>query len=171
MNLVATRDNGLAPVLRSDAKLLLLGSFPGKASLSEQQYYAHPRNQFWPIVGELIGVNLMRQSYQQRLASLQQAHLALWDVLGSCIRPGSLDASIRDAATNAFDEVLAGLPVLGAVAFNGAMAAKHAPFFQQRGLQTYALPSTSPAHASLRYAQKLERWSVLVTDGWMRPVL
>ena len=160
---------GLPPVAGPDARLLLLGSFPGEASLAHARYYAHPRNQFWPIVGALLDEPLAAMPYEARLGRLVARRVALWDALGACRRRGSLDASIRDARGNDFDALLESLPSLGAVAFNGATAARVEPAFAARGLATYRMPSTSPAHAGLSPAEKLARWRVLVDDGWIAP--
>ena len=156
---------GLPPVLGPDARLLILGSFPGERSLAAAQYYAHPRNQFWPILGALLGEPLAGLDYPVRLERLIAHRVALWDVLGHCRRPGSLDAAIRDAAGNDFDELLVRVPTLRAVAFNGATAARRAGAFGGRGLATVALPSTSPAHAALGFEQKLARWRAL--SAWL----
>jgi hypoxanthine-DNA glycosylase len=158
---------GLAPVVGPAARLLILGSFPGEASLAQARYYAHPRNQFWPILGALLGEPLPGLEYALRLERLRSRRIALWDVLGACRREGSLDTAIRDARGNDFGALLACAPRIGAVAFNGAAAAKAEPAFAARGLATYRLPSTSPAHAALRFEAKLERWRVLRDDGWI----
>lgn len=163
-----TRLAGFAPVIRADAQLLILGSFPGRASLLAGQYYAHPRNLFWPILGRLIGIDLMAMAYADRLCAACDAGIAIWDVLASCLRQGSLDGDIRQARSNQFEPLLAVAPSLRAVAFNGAKAAGMAGWFAQRGLATYILPSTSPAHAALDLQAKLARWSVLVTDGHIK---
>ncbi len=160
---------GLPPVAGPGARLLVLGSFPGGLSLAQARYYAHPRNQFWPILGRLLGEPLPELAYEARLARLVARGVALWDALGACRRRGSLDAAIRDARGNAFDALLASQPALGAVAFNGATAAKAEPGFAARGLATYRMPSTSPAHAGLSFEAKLARWRVLVDDGWIAP--
>jgi len=158
---------GLAPVLGSEPRLLILGSFPGAASLARAAYYAHPRNQFWPILAGLLDEPLPDLPYPQRLARLMARRVALWDVLGACRRVGSLDAAIRDPARNDFDALLERAPTLRAVAFNGATAARAGPWFAARGLATYAMPSTSPAHAALTPAAKRASWQVLRTDGWI----
>ncbi|MEI7446375.1 MAG: DNA-deoxyinosine glycosylase [Burkholderiales bacterium] len=158
---------GLPPVIGPAPRLLLLGSFPGEASLAAARYYAHPRNQFWPIVGALLGEPLPALPYEVRLERLKARRIALWDALGACRREGSLDAAIRDARGNDFDALLARMPGLGAVAFNGATAARAQPLFAARGLATYRMPSTSPAFAGLRFDAKLARWRALVDDGWI----
>ena len=163
------RLQGLPPVLGRAPRLLILGSFPGEASLAQGRYYAHPRNQFWPILGRLLDEPLPGLDYPSRLERLTARRIALWDSFGACRREGSLDAASRDALRNDFDALLAGRPALGAVAFNGATAAKAEPVFAARGLATYRMPSTSPAHAGLSFEAKLERWRVLRDDGWIRP--
>lgn len=160
---------GLPPVVGGAPRLLVLGSFPGEASLAHARYYAHPRNQFWPIVGALLGEPLAAIDYAHRLERMVAGGIALWDVLAGCRRVGSLDASIRDARANDLDGLLAATPSLRAVAFNGATAARAAPVASARGLAVYRLPSTSPAHAGLDFAAKLARWRVLVDDGWIVP--
>jgi hypoxanthine-DNA glycosylase len=160
---------GLAPVIGPAPRLLILGSFPGEASLAQARYYAHPRNRFWPILGALLDEPLPELAYEARLERLKSRRIALWDVLGACRREGSLDAAIRDARGNDFDALLAAMPGLGAVAFNGATAARAEPAFAARGLATFRLPSTSPAHAALSHEAKLARWSVLRADGWISP--
>ena len=149
---------GLPPVWRRDALILLLGSFPGTASLAAQAYYAHPRNQFWPIMGQLTGEPLPALPYEQRLQRLREHRLALWDTVGHCQRQGSLDSAIRHALTNEFGPLLAQLPSLKLVAFNGQHAGRQRHFFDEQGYATVVLPSTSPAYASLTLAQKAEQW-------------
>jgi double-stranded uracil-DNA glycosylase len=161
------RSIGFPAVIRRDARLLILGSFPGQASLAAGQYYAHPRNLFWPIVGELVGKSLVDAPYRQRLKIVRDARIAIWDVVESCMRPGSLDSAIRDADANRFARLLARAPALGAVAFNGKTASQHAPWFEAKGFRVYRLPSTSPAYASMNSQAKHRSWSVLSSDGWI----
>ncbi len=154
---------GFAPVVSRDARLLVLGSFPSVASLAAGQYYAHPRNQFWPIIGAVIDEALVPLPYPDRLQRLRARRIALWDVVGSCRRRGSLDSAIRDAVDNGFDALLAQAPGIVAVAFNGATAARHAPWFEARGLAVFRMPSTSPAHASLSFERKRDTWLAVRT--------
>ena len=149
---------GLPPVWREDARILLLGSFPGNASLAARAYYAHPRNQFWPIMGRLTGEPAAELPYEARLALLRRHHIALWDTVGRCQRQGSLDSAIREALGNEFQPLLARLPHLQLIGFNGQHAGRQQAFFQSLGYQTVVLPSTSPAYASLNLDQKSERW-------------
>jgi len=155
---------GLAPVHDHRARLLILGSFPGVASLQASQYYAHPRNLFWPMLAELTGEDLPALPYRQRLARVRQHGIAIWDVIGQCFRRGSLDGAIRKPVGQDFETFLAGLPALRAVAFNGGLAAKGEPWFRSRGYRTYRLPSTSPAHAAMSTERKRVAWQVLAGE-------
>lgn len=152
---------GLAPVLDADTRVLVLGSFPGAASLAAAQYYAHPRNQLWPILAALTGEDLAALPYAQRLTRLLAHRFGLWDVLGACQRSGSLDSAIRAPAANDFARLRQLSPQLETVGFNGQAAGKFAPQFAQAGYRTLVLPSTSPAHASMTFEQKLGMWRAL----------
>ena len=159
------RIKGLAPIARPSARILLLGSMPGAASLAAREYYAHPRNQFWPIVGTLCGFD-PTAPYARRKLALAAAGIALWDVIGVCIRPGSLDAAIDDDSiiVNDFAGFLASHPNIACVCFNGrkAEAAWRRHVQRQlrpaRKLEYRLLPSTSPAHAGMSYLRKMRIW-------------
>jgi hypoxanthine-DNA glycosylase len=153
---------GLAPVLDQSTRILILGSFPGAASLAAGQYYAHPRNLLWPILSALTGEDLAALAYAQRLPRLLAHGVGLWDVLGACEREGSLDSAIRKPAANDFARLRALCPLLETVGFNGQTSGKFAPQFAAEGYRTLVLPSTSPAYASLTLAQKLEQWKMLL---------
>ena len=156
------RHTGLAPILAPDARLLILGSFPSVASLAAQQYYAHPRNQFWPILSTLWGLtgphSLALRPYAERVAAAQAHQLAIWDVYRGCVRPGSLDSAITDAELNDLAGLVHRLPSLKAVAHNGGESARHMKLTQALGLPVYKLPSTSPANASWSLERKLSAW-------------
>jgi hypoxanthine-DNA glycosylase len=156
---------GLAPVIAANTRILILGSFPGAASLAAQQYYAHPRNQLWPILSMLTGEELTALPYPERLPRLLAHGLGLWDVLGACERKGSLDSAIRNAAANDFERLRDLCPALETVGFNGQTSGKFAPEFAAAGYRTLVLPSTSPAHASISFAQKLEQWRGCFTES------
>lgn len=156
---------GLAPVIDERTRILVLGSFPGAASLAAQQYYAHPRNLLWPILSALTGEPLADLPYAQRLPRLLAHGFGLWDVLGACEREGSLDSAIRKPAANDFARLRELCPLLETVGFNGQTSGKFAPQFAAAGYRTVVLPSTSPAHASLTLAQKLEQWKALLESG------
>ena len=137
---------------------LILGSFPSEASLAAGQYYAHPRNQFWRLLGDLFGERLAEQPYEARLARLLAHGVGLWDVIDACDRQGSLDAAITNPRANAFTRLKRRAPVLTDVAFNGGTAGRFAPVFSDAGYTTSVLPSSSPAHAGRTYEQKLAIW-------------
>jgi hypoxanthine-DNA glycosylase len=153
---------GLAPVLDQRTRILVLGSFPGAASLAAQQYYAHPRNHLWPILSALVGEDLAALAYADRLPRLLAHGFGLWDVLGACEREGSLDAAIRQPAANDFAQLRKLCPALETIGFNGQAAGKFAPQFFAEGYCTVVLPSTSPAHAAMSFEQKLALWRGLL---------
>lgn len=150
------------PVVSRNSKVLILGSMPGEVSLKAAQYYAHPRNAFWRIMGELFGAGLSLP-YQERLVVLNGAGIALWDSLRACTRPGSLDSAIRDEEANDFTALFTSFPKITHVFFNGA---KSEAAFRRHVLPTLArsqrvfarLPSTSPAHAGMTFDEKVKRW-------------
>jgi hypoxanthine-DNA glycosylase len=153
-----------APIENRAARVLVLGSMPGAASLLAEQYYAHRHNAFWPVMGELFGAG-PALSYERRILILRRAGLALWDVLASCERQGSLDSDIDEASIvpNDFRAFFDAHPRVKHVFFNGAKAeiCFHRyvrPHLSDRGLHFTRLPSTSPAHASLTLPQKLKAW-------------
>ena len=163
------RSHGFAAVARPDARVLVLGSLPGQVSLRERQYYAQPRNDFWKIMGVLVGASPERP-YADRLEALNAHRIALWDVCASAQRPGSLDASIRHATVvaNDFATFFRAHKKIGLICFNGRKAADLYRRFVLPGLpeplqaiHCEALPSTSPAHAAMSFEQKLARWSIV----------
>ncbi len=156
------------PIARRDAEVLILGSMPGEASLAAGRYYAHPRNAFWPIMAALLGF-APDAPYARRVRALKEARIALWDVLHSCRRRGSLDADIarEDLAANDFAAFFRSHARIRRVVFNGAAAEqcfrRHVePGLKLRGIAYARLPSTSPAHAALSFDAKREAWRVLV---------
>jgi hypoxanthine-DNA glycosylase len=153
---------GLAPVLARDTRVVVLGSFPGAASLAAQQYYAHPRNQLWPLLSALVGEDLAGLPYAQRLPRLLAHRIGLWDVLGGCEREGSLDSAIRRPAANDFAHLRRLSPALETVGFNGKTSGRFAPAFAAAGYRTVLLPSSSPAHASMSFDAKLAAWRALL---------
>lgn len=156
------RKSSFPPVVAPDTRVLILGSLPGERSLAEQRYYAHPRNLFWRLAGEVIGVELDRLPYEARLEALLSAGIGLWDTVDSAKRRGSLDAAIREAQHNPLAELVASLPGLRAVAFNGAASAKIGiPALEGSGLVLLPLPSSSPANASTPFAEKLRLWRAI----------
>jgi len=156
---------GFAPVIDRRVETLILGSFPSAASLAAGQYYAHPRNQFWSILGAILGEPLPDLAYPERLQRLLAHRVGLWDVLGACAREGSLDAAIRAPQANDFAPLLRRAPHLVRVLFNGQTAGRYAPRFAAAGLAVVVLPSTSPAHAGRSAAQKLALWRQALTPA------
>lgn len=157
---------GLAAVTSPRTRLLVLGSFPGAASLAAQQYYGHPRNHFWPLLSTIWQVDLVSLPYPARLSVLRARGLGVWDVYASCHREGSLDSAIRQAEPNDLIGLAAGLPRLRAVAHNGGESARAMRITAALGLPVYRLPSTSPANASWSFERKLAAWrEVFHTHG------
>jgi hypoxanthine-DNA glycosylase len=150
------------PIADGRAQVLVLGTLPGEESLRRREYYAHPRNLFWPIVFALFDAALVT-NYAERLAFVMARRIALWDVCEFGDRAASADSSIRREWPNAIDRLLDTHPLIRAVGFNGTTARRlHDRHFARRPDLTYlALPSTSPAHARLDFAAKLARWTAL----------
>jgi len=163
------------PVASRDATVLILGSMPGVASLEAQRYYAHPRNAFWPILGEVLGFD-PELPYRERLRALQAGGVALWDVLARCVREGSLDSDIEadSIEVNDFAGLLRRCPGITGVLCNGGAAYQ---LFRRRvladlpepyrQLPVRQMPSTSPANAGMRRERKLELWREALAP-WLR---
>jgi double-stranded uracil-DNA glycosylase len=155
------------PIECNSARILILGSMPGAMSLAAKQYYAHPRNSFWKIMSVILEIP-EAATYEERISALQGAGIALWDVLHSCIRAGSLDANIEtdSVRANDFSTFFRRHPNIDWVCFNGATAEKYfkryvVPSLKQ-SLRYVRLPSTSPAHASLTFNAKVAAWRVAI---------
>jgi len=158
------------PVADSNSEVLILGSMPGRESLAAEQYYAHRRNAFWKIMSDLLEFE-PNASYDARLQALKTARIALWDVLQSCTRTGSLDSNIDTGSisVNDFRSFFRTHAKIQAVFFNGAMAESAyqryvLPAVDSLPISYMRLPSTSPAHASLSYEQKLHAWRVALNS-------
>lgn len=156
------------PIEKADARILILGSMPGAASLRAGQYYAHPRNHFWRIMGELLAID-PASPYEQRVHALQAARIALWDVLYSCMRKGSLDSDIEHSslALNDFSTFFREHTEITHVFFNGAKAEECYRKNMRRStagttIEYLRLPSTSPANAAIIYERKLETWRAVL---------
>jgi hypoxanthine-DNA glycosylase len=152
------------PVVDAHTRLLILGSLPGDASLKAGQYYGHPQNGFWRLVGGVTGLDLVARPYAERLEALKAAGVGLWDVIASARRPGSLDTAIRDVEAADLNQLIDSLPALRAVAFNGGTAARlgRRNLSPPAGIALIDLPSSSPAHTR-PLSEKAEAWSVLAT--------
>jgi len=160
---------GLAPILFADTRLVVLGSFPGAASLAAQQYYGHPRNNLWPLLSALWGEDLFAMAYAQRLAALRRHRVGLWDVYRSCEREGSLDSAIRAPVPNDLAQLKALAPQLQAVAHNGAESARSRRLTEALGVDVHTLPSTSPANASWSFERKLAAWRAVLARYDLAP--
>jgi len=154
---------GLPPVISRRTRLLLLGSFPGAASLAAGQYYAHPRNQFWPLLSALLDEPLQGMPYARRLQHLSRCGLGLWDVYAECRREGSLDSAIREARLNDLASLRKRAPALRAVAHNGGESARAMRVTAALGHPVFRLPSSSPANASWSFERKLAAWREVFT--------
>ena len=155
---------GLPPVLGTRTRLLVLGSFPGRASLATQRYYGHPQNHFWKILAAIWQQPLTDMPYAERIEQLHQHGLGLWDVYAACEREGSLDSAIRNARVNDLTGLRVRCPQLRAVAHNGGESFRHARHTQALGLPVFRLPSTSPANASWSFERKLAAWREVLQE-------
>jgi hypoxanthine-DNA glycosylase len=163
---------GLAPLLNANTRLVVLGSFPGVASLRAQQYYGHPQNQFWKIMGTLLSPNaaeVLAMPYANRVQWLLSQGVGLWDVYAACEREGSLDTNIHNAQPNDLQSLRTRCPALVAIAHNGRESFKHAKLTRALGLPVHRLPSTSPANASWTLARKLEAWREVFQAAGLLP--
>ena len=149
------------PVVDRATRVLILGSLPGEASLAAGRYYAHPQNGFWRLLGMVLGTDLVARDYDARLATLLDHRVGLWDVVAGARRSGSLDGAIRDAEANDLPALVATLPDLRAIAFNGQTSARLGRLaLGATPLMLIDLPSSSPAY-TLNLAEKTRRWSAL----------
>ena len=167
--LASSATTGFPPIVSANARVLILGTLPSRKSLEYRQYYGHPQNQFWRIMGELFAAG-PELPYAERVEVLCRCGVAVWDVLRSSVRPGSLDASIdtTPARPNSFSALLLQYPEIRTICFNGRKAEQ---LFQQLGteiignaaneLSYLSLPSTSPAHAAMSFEDKLLRWTAV----------
>lgn len=159
-----TRKRCFAPVVDARTRLLILGSLPGEKSLAHGQYYAHPQNRFWMLLGEVLQIELHSLAYDERLATLLARGVGLWDVVAQAQRIGSLDSNIRERDDNDLPALLAHYPAIATIAFNGGTALKLGMKVLGGEASRYrivALPSSSPAY-TLAYADKLAQWQALV---------
>ena len=162
------RVHSFDPISDAASRVLILGSMPGNVSLRAGQYYAHPQNAFWKILGALFDFD-PRAPYESRIAHLREHGIALWDVMQSCVRETSLDSDIEEPSivSNPFEDFLRGHPEIRTICFNGAKAAaswrKHVlpQLPPDSGIEYHRLPSTSPANASISYDDKVKAWRIV----------
>lgn len=157
-DLLPVTKDGFPPLVGAEPVLLVLGTLPGDESIRRGQYYGHPRNAFWPVMGELFAFD-WRLPYPERVTALTAAGVAVWDVLARAVRPGSLDAAISEGVPNPVGDLIAAHPSIRRVACNGggamALFRRHFPQLAHLALQ---LPSTSPAAARWNFKEKLDIW-------------
>ena len=151
------------PIINENSKILILGSIPGVKSLEMQQYYAHPQNKFWKLICEIFNEEFTT-NYQQRIEILEKHHIALWDVIDTCERKGSLDSEIRNEEANKIEELLQNFPNIKAIFCNGQKSHKNLQKIlgKKFRLPIIVLPSTSPAYAGLSYFDKLNLWYIIL---------
>lgn len=164
-------DHSFSAVCDKNTELLILGSLPGKKSIAEQQYYAHPRNALWPILCDWMQLPIS-MSYEQRIEAALSCGVGFWDVVAQAHRPGSLDSAIQSSTVhyNPVDQLIPKLPKLKGILLNGGAAMTHfkrAGFHtlaSEKGIDFYQLPSTSPAHASMTFEEKRVAWHSVLID-------
>jgi hypoxanthine-DNA glycosylase len=157
------RKRGFAPVVDARVRVLVLGSLPGERSLAQQRYYGHPLNQFWRLMSDVLGTDLVALDYDERLKTLLAHRVGLWDSIAEATREGSLDSRIRGQVGTDLQRLAASLPDLRAIAFNGGTSARVGMKTlgpSVTGYTTLTLPSSSPAY-TLAYSAKLAAWSAL----------
>ncbi len=159
---------GFSPNIDDKCTHIILGSMPSVASLGAQQYYAHPQNRFWPMMARILEHGPAPVDYQERLAMLLRHHIALWDAIAACDRPGSMDADIKNEQGNDFFALLAKYPHIHTICFNGSKSYQcfqkyNKPLLSRPGLNFYPLPSTSPANARWNMDRLIDAWSVPFT--------
>lgn len=167
---IPARLQGLPALVDARTRVLVLGSFPGAASLAQQQYYAHPRNQFWPLLAAIWPHAPQPSDYAQRCQWLLARGVGLWDVYASCERQGSLDSAIRYARLNPLHTLKDQCPQLQLIAHNGAESYRHAAHSLPLAASVIRLPSTSPANATWSFARKLNAWKeAMAQAGLLAP--
>ena len=151
------------PIIDKESKILILGSIPGVKSLEMQQYYAHPQNKFWKIIFELFNEKFTTD-YKERIEILEKHHIALWDVIDTCERKGSLDSEIKNEEANKIEELLQNFPNIKAIFCNGQKSHKNLQKIlgKKFRMPIIVLPSTSPAYAGLSYFDKLKSWYIIL---------
>ena len=153
---------GLMPVTGPDPRVLILGSYPSVLSLAHREYYGNPKNRFWAVIENILGVPA-DLPYAERTVALTQNGIALWDVVASCERPGSADSRIKNPVANDIAGFFRAHPTLRLVALNGQTAGRlYHKLAEVPGLAAVTLPSTSPAFAAMRFEEKVRAWDVIV---------
>ena len=156
------RISSFPPFIDDQSKILILGSIPGVKSLEKQQYYAHPQNKFWKIIFELFNEE-STEDYAERISVLKRNHIAIWDVIDSCERKGSLDSEIRNEEANQIAELLEEYPNIKAIFCNGGKSYKNLQKILGKNFRIpiFLLPSTSPLH-TISFERKFEDWKKII---------
>ena len=156
------RISSFPPIIDAQSEILILGSIPGVKSLEKQQYYAHPQNKFWKIIFELLNEDFT-DDYIQRIETIKKHHIALWDVIDSCERKGSLDSEIRNEEANQIEELLEKYPNIKAIFCNGGKSYKNLQKVLGKNFRIpiFLMPSTSPLH-TVSFEKKLEDWKAIL---------
>jgi len=153
----------IEPIVFDDSEILILGSFPSLKSFENGFYYAHPKNQFWPILSEIYALPVATR--EQKIELLKKSKIALWDVIASCERKNSSDANLKNVAPNDIESLLSTHPHIKRIFFTGFSAAKfYRKYFGHLNLQTALLPSPSPAYASMKFEEKLLVWKSIIAS-------
>lgn len=157
------RISSFPPIIDQESKILILGSVPGVKSLEKQEYYGHPQNKFWKIIFELFEVDFT-ENYVEKIEILKKNKIAVWDVIDTCERKGSLDSEIRNEEANDIKNLLQTHPNIRAIFCNGGKSYKNLKKILDKNseIPVYLLPSTSPLH-TISFEKKLEEWKILKT--------
>lgn len=150
------------PIIDNNSRIIILGSIPGVKSLEKQQYYGHPQNKFWKIIFELFNENFT-DNYEEKINILKKHRIALWDVIDSCERKGSLDSEIKNEAANQIEQLLENYPNIEAVFCNGGKSYKNLKKILGKNFRVpiYQMPSTSPLH-TVSFEKKFEEWKKIL---------
>ena len=149
---------GLGPLIEKSSSILILGSFPGPLSLKRMEYYAHPQNQFWQFLADMLGQDCGLNSYKKKKELLSKFGIGLWDMVASCERPGAYDGNIRNMTPNNISGLLDQYPNIEAVFLNGRKAEALFKKYCKVSIRAQYLPSTSPAYAGISRDKKLKVW-------------
>ena len=155
--------NSFPAFVNSSTEILILGTMPGVASLTKQEYYAHPRNHFWKIIYTLLSNSTISPIFEEKIELLQTNKIGIWDVLENCERKGSLDIHIKNQKENDFETLLREFPLIKKIVFNGKESHRFflKKFGQIEGITYYVMPSTSPAN-TMSFENKLKIWSAFL---------
>jgi len=153
---------GLGPILSETTRILILCSYPGKASFEKKEYYATPQNQFWILISRVLNADLLEKSYEDKLKTLLKHGIGLWDVVSACQSKGSLKSLLSDKNKGRFAFLKNHSPQIQKICFNGKPAGEYAPLFEEAGYRTLILPSSSPSYSKQPLEKKLQIWKQIL---------